>query len=525
MKKTLTLAVALCAAMNMNADNNSNTIGDAELFSYAQFSSDSIRQQFPNFDAFCADSSRVARKRYHYIPIEDIRLSDTESSTMSDDSWASNWFVGLQGGASVFVSTPLGCGDVFDRISPNFNVYAGKWFTPAVGARISYQGFVIKDCQLQSQSMHSIHANLMYNVMSYRHKQAKDQRFDLIPYVGCGLIHNSDLPNSEFSLNYGIQAKYHLNDRLHLSAELSGLTTFQGFDGYGNANRLGDHKIDLSVGLAVNIGKIGFRKHLKEPVACMVLDRPDMYIASLHRNSDGNRCEYENDDGYNYGYANSKYVAAPSSTTAKRRPVNNYSGLNSLRARLAAAEKAKQNANNQTDNNISDICHCGGNDSCGCSTCTDRCSSNGCSGKCQAKGSKGTKGASGANGKAAKASLINGADTLGLTIPYICHFKINTHDLTNKRQLDYLSEIVKLAKERGMAIRVTGAADSATGTAAINQCLSEKRANYISDQLIALGMSAENIEQQALGGIEEFTNIANNRYCKIQILPIAASQP
>ena len=76
-----------------------------------------------------------------------------------------------------------------------------------------------------------------------------------------------------------------------------------------------------------------------------------------------------------------------------------------------------------------------------------------------------------------------------------------------------------------MAILVTGAADSATGTAAINQCLSEKRANYISDQLIALGMSAENIEQQALGGIEEFTNIANNRYCKIQILPIAASQP
>ena len=40
------------------------------------------------------------------------------------------------------------------------------------------------------------------------------------------------------------------------------------------------------------------------------------------------------------------------------------------------------------------------------------------------------------------------------------YFKINTHYLTNNNQLEYLSEIVKLAKERNMAIRVIGAADS-----------------------------------------------------------------
>ena len=62
-----------------------------------------------------------------------------------------------------------------------------------------------------------------------------------------------------------------------------------------------------------------------------------------------------------------------------------------------------------------------------------------------------------------------------------------------------------------MAIRVIGAADSATGTADLNQRLSEDRADYISDQLMALDMSSDHIEQQALGGIEEFTPIANNR--------------
>ena len=74
-----------------------------------------------------------------------------------------------------------------------------------------------------------------------------------------------------------------------------------------------------------------------------------------------------------------------------------------------------------------------------------------------------------------------------------------------------------------MAIRVIGAADSATGAAAINQRLSEERAGYISAQLIALGMRADNIQQQALGRIEAFTPVANTRYCKIQLIPLSTS--
>ena len=74
-----------------------------------------------------------------------------------------------------------------------------------------------------------------------------------------------------------------------------------------------------------------------------------------------------------------------------------------------------------------------------------------------------------------------------------------------------------------MAVRVIGAADSATGNAAINQRLSEARADYISAQLISLGMSADNIQQQALGGIKEYTPVANNRYCKIQLIPLSTS--
>jgi len=462
MKKIMILGAVLCAAINMNA----NVITDnVELDTILKDSVPAKGFSQVDLDKFCPDSSRVAMKRNRHLYDEDKTLSNVETGSVSD-SWKSNWFVGAQAGASMYVGKPLGCADAFDRISPNIHVYAGKWFTPAVGARLNYQGYEVKGCHLGNMSIQSYHADLMYNVMSYRYNKARDQRFDLIPYAGCGLIHNSDLHNSDFSLNYGIQAKYHLTDRLHLTAEVSGLTTFQQFDGHGTSDRLGDHKFDVSLGLSVNLGKVGFKKVKSQPVAYKTIDQSYSYKPSKHETADSTKTLR-------------KRTISVSASYDKKQPVNDYSGLNSLRARLAEA------GSKTTDNNATIPAE--------------------------------TK------NESAKATLVNGADTLGLTTPYICYFKINTHDLTNSNQLDYLSEIVKLAQERGMAIRVIGAADSATGTAAINQRLSEERANYIADQLQALSMSADHIQQQALGGIEEFTPVASNRYCKIQLVPLSTT--
>ena len=192
-------------------------------------------------------------------------------------SYSGNWFIGIQGGVSAFVGSPMGCGDLFDRLTPNIHVYGGKWLTPSVGLRLNYQGYQIKGSDLTSMKAHSAHADLMYNVMSFRHNKAKDQRFDLIPYVGCGLIHNSDIGGTPFTINYGVQAKYHLTDRLHLTAELGGLTTFQDFDGHGHRDNLGDNKFDLSVGLSVSLGKVNFKKREMQPVVYQVIERRPTY--------------------------------------------------------------------------------------------------------------------------------------------------------------------------------------------------------------------------------------------------------
>ena len=495
MKKIMIFGAALCAAININASTISGN-AESDTFLKDSVPSKGLAQVDP--DKFCPDSSRVAMKRNRFLFDDGQTFSKVEPSSVAD-SWTGNWFIGAQAGASVYVGKPLGCADAFDRISPNIHVYAGKWFTPAVGARLNYQGYEVKGCRLSEISMQSYHADLMYNVMSYRYNRTHEQRFDLIPYAGCGLIHNSDLHNSDFSLNYGIQAKYHLNDRLHLTAEVSGLTTFQQFDGQGAADHLGDHKFDVSLGLSFNIGKVGFKKVKAQPVAYNILDQPVTYVTSKREANDSTKT------------IRRKTIVLSASSTFRKQPVNDYSGLNSLRARLADAGKSTDNnANTQTANGLSAVCHCCGDVSCKCSNCSGKCLTDGHNGQCHTKN------------ESATATLVNGADTLGLTIPYICYFKINTHDLTNTNQLSCLSEIVKLAQKRGMAIRVIGAADSATGTVAINQRLSEERANYIAGQLQSLGMSADHIQQQALGGIEEFTPVASNRYCKIQLVPLSS---
>ena len=60
-------------------------------------------------------------------------------------AWSSNWFVGMSGGISTFVGKPHGTGNLFDRMKPSLAIKAGKWFTPEIGGRLSFQGFQFKD--------------------------------------------------------------------------------------------------------------------------------------------------------------------------------------------------------------------------------------------------------------------------------------------------------------------------------------------------------------------------------------------
>ena len=75
----------------------------------------------------------------------------------------------------------------------------------------------------------------------------------------------------------------------------------------------------------------------------------------------------------------------------------------------------------------------------------------------------------------------------------------------------------KVAKDNNSKIVVTGYADSKTGSAAYNQKLSEKRANTVADELVKMGVSRDNIEIVAAGGVNTLSPITYNRRATVEI--------
>lgn len=79
-------------------------------------------------------------------------------------------------------------------------------------------------------------------------------------------------------------------------------------------------------------------------------------------------------------------------------------------------------------------------------------------------------------------------------------FKLGSAELpeTLKKQLDVFAEVLKTRKGSGKTVRIEGHAD-ASGTAAANMVLSERRAMAVKDYLVALGADPAMLVPVGLG--------------------------
>lgn len=187
--------------------------------------------------------STVAANRFHISGIGD------------------NWFISGKAGTSIFIGTPIGCGDLFDRMKPSFTFSLGKWHSRYFGTRAVFQGFQFVNSDALSTGYQNIHGDLMLNVSSfYRSTYDPLPLWNVIPYVGAGIIRNNDLKKNPFAFSYGLICSYRISERLNISAELGGTSTFQNFDGKGKGKRFGDDLYSVSIGITANIGKLGWRK-------------------------------------------------------------------------------------------------------------------------------------------------------------------------------------------------------------------------------------------------------------------------
>ena len=188
-------------------------------------------------------------------------------------------YIGVQGGVSSFMSTSVS--NPFDRLSPNLNISVGLWATSNVGLRATYQGVDFNSYKYGTLNYGAIHLDVMANLTNIIKKET-NRRWNIIPYIGLGVAYNAHKPggfctvcnddphtNHPFSIFYGVQGRYKVNENIHFTAEFGDLATFQSFDGYGSAATFGDHLITFSTGIAYTFNckkKKGNKTHSKNVI-------------------------------------------------------------------------------------------------------------------------------------------------------------------------------------------------------------------------------------------------------------------
>lgn len=420
-----------------------------------------------------------------------------------------NWFVSVAGGATAFLGTPLGCEDLFGRVKPSYNLAVGKWFTPSVGARIHYSGLQFKDGTMSTQDYHHIHADLLWNILGSRYARQEQVCWGLAPFAGVGLLHNATGGSNPFAISYGVQGQYHISRRVSATLELSGTTTFQDFDGYGRPNRLGDHLLSLTAGFTFRLGKVGWKRAVDATPYIRRNERLVDYASFLSEENRRYEGRHDRDrrtlaelkkileiEGLLDTYS---HLFGEDGDGRKTYPVNNYSGLNSLRARLKhrhwdGTSPLDTTALSSGDGNENE----NGN---------------------RIDGYPPFRAAQSGHGSIlatdSTALMYTGDECIGAPVYFF--FSLNTARLTDASQMLNLDELARVAKKYNLSVRVTGAADSATGTPAVNDSLSTARAEFIATELEQRGVPSGMLVKAGIGGIARHTPIEANRHTRVEL--------
>lgn len=101
------------------------------------------------------------------------------------------------------------------------------------------------------------------------------------------------------------------------------------------------------------------------------------------------------------------------------------------------------------------------------------------------------------------------------TAPVSVFFNIGKSKIASRKDLQNVKALTETNKDGKFV--VTGYADSKTGSAAFNQKLSQKRAETVANELVKMGVSRDNIEIVAAGGVDSLTPISYNRRATVEI--------
>jgi len=100
--------------------------------------------------------------------------------------------------------------------------------------------------------------------------------------------------------------------------------------------------------------------------------------------------------------------------------------------------------------------------------------------------------------------------------PVYVFFKIAGTYVTDSSQLLNIQSAADLAVAENLHVRITGAADSATGSSEKNAALALSRAEHVAKLMKERGVPEDHIEVLSEGGTDGYSPIEANRNCRIE---------
>ena len=189
-----------------------------------------------------------------------------------------NWFIGVAGGANVYMGNNDAYGDFGKRISPALDVNIGKWITPVIGVRFGYNGLQAKgwgegqtpyskgleenNIYKEKFGIANFHGDVMWNITNAIGGYKETRVWNCIPYIGAGVTrtYGNDTHTNEISFTGGIYNTFRLSKRVYLTLELRQLVSNGRLDKI-DYNRIGvEGMSSATLGLAVKLGKTNFRR-------------------------------------------------------------------------------------------------------------------------------------------------------------------------------------------------------------------------------------------------------------------------
>ena len=101
--------------------------------------------------------------------------------------------------------------------------------------------------------------------------------------------------------------------------------------------------------------------------------------------------------------------------------------------------------------------------------------------------------------------------------PVFIYFRLAGTYVTDSPQLLSVNAAADLAIAQNLRVRITGAADSATGSSVKNDALAKARAEHVASLMKKRGVPDERIEILSLGGTASYEPLSANRNCRIEL--------